>query len=159
MKKDEFLDQFRQGKITIWFNDAAFREDDNIDITEEVVSSEVIKNFHVLRSQKDGVLDHRSIEKRIYDSTSSLVTVNKVAKSPKEWDLELGERVLPEFKNITNIPVATDIESGKTLILDSNHCLANLINQATDDFTIPIVRLKGKHLERIIIDFYILNRQ
>jgi hypothetical protein len=162
MNKSDFLSMYRDPhnlKITIWFNDQNFLNDNNVTISQETINSENIRMYYVLRSKKDGVLDSRGIEERVLDASSTLIVVNEAASDPSSWDLGLEGRILPDSNSLTPIPVATDLSSNKSLLLDSNHCATNLINTSDGSIDIPIIRLSGANLENIIEDFRILNRR
>lgn len=163
MDKSEFLRRYcspGHRKLTKWFNDVQFAADDSLSLKEESVSPEEIKTYYVLRYEKDGRWDNRPIEKQVDDPGVSLVTVGKTMLDPSAWGLDLKDRDLPSLNRVWAIPVATDTGNAKSLLLDSNHYLVNLLVLMTQaKFEIPIIRICGAHLDRWMVDFKILNRQ
>jgi hypothetical protein len=64
------------------------------------------------------------------------------------------------FDTIHPIPIATDMNIGLTIMLDSNHtlsCLYRRFLQTGTDIAIPVVELKGNNLEDMFFDFAILK--
>lgn len=159
MDKSYYLKMYRQPKIRVWFNDDNFMSDPSLSISEERISSEELMDFFVPRTKKNGTLDDRGIEEKVRDSNIALITVREAVKNPVAWDLAIDEMMLPTTENMLPIPIATNIQNGRTLLLDSNHCVVTILSKATGTFTLSVVRLQGDNLENIIEDFKILNRQ
>lgn len=67
-----------------------------------------------------------------------------------------------EFGKLWAVPVATDLGSGISLILDSNHTLSYLYRKYLDEgieTIVPVMELRGHHLEDVFYDFKILNKK
>ena len=79
---------------------------------------------------------------------------------PAKWDLKADTANLPSIEQLKPVPVATDLKSGKTLLLDSSHVITSIIATAKLDLLseIDIVHITGTSLEDVICDFEILNR-
>jgi hypothetical protein len=152
MDKSDFL-IFYLPLLTIHFYDSAFSTDDNIKVFEQKLPLKEMLDFYVLRTVKNKLPDTRPIEDREHDLGSKLITLGEARKDPKKWDLDLSHRKIPE--NIHPVPVATDLNSDRTIILDSNHLLANL----QEDTLVYIARIVGPNLGRLGPDFIILSRQ
>jgi hypothetical protein len=162
MDKNYFIEQYRRPKITIWFCDDIFLQDHQITVDEEMIYPEELQNFFVVKYQKNGVFDSRGFEQQREDFNVRPVTVAQASLKPADWDLALGSRNMPSIESWNPIPVATDTASGRTLILDSNHSVVNIISSLVGKNSgaiFPLVRIQGANLQRILPDFEIVNRK
>ena len=65
---------------------------------------------------------------------------------------------MPLMGELWPIPIATST-SNKTMLLDSNHTILNIIKSQVVNMQIPIARIRGSSMEDVIDDFKILNQQ
>lgn len=164
MDKSEFLKHFLwpPDKIRMLFNVDPFMKNVTIKITKEAVALEAMLEYYVPKFKKSGNFDTRGIEEQIADPETLPIAISEVMKEPAEWGLGIDTSKLPEAKHLDPVPIATDLKSNKTLVLDSNHTIVNLIRglgpRELKRTHIPIVHIKGVDLEDVICDFKILNR-
>lgn len=162
MEKSQFLNQFvfNPKKITMLFNVNAFIADQALKITTERISTTELLDYYVPKYEKNGKRDARNIEQQITDPYVSPLTVRQVKNYPARWDLDIDITRLPAAKLLEPVPVATDLKSGKTLLLDSSHTITNMImeHKLNQHSKIDIVRISGSRLDNIVSDFAILNR-
>src|SRR5581483_4417418 len=121
MNKVEFLNQYGH-LIGTHFNIHYFLGNSDIRIINTNIAFVELLNFYVPRSSKDGVYDPRPFEDRVVDLSSEPVRLETVRSEPAKWDL-LTRKIPPLLKPI---PIATDTTINCSLILDSNHLLANI---------------------------------
>ena|SRR5665213_2384139 len=150
MNKSDFLNFYRS-LLTIHFYDDVFIADDSIKVTTQTLPFEDFMDFYVLRTAKNNIPDLRRLEDKQDDVESKLIILKEALQNPKKWELDLEHRTIPPVENIYPIPVATDLDSGHTLILDSNHMLANWPYPPA--MPIQLVRITGRELQRLVIDF------
>jgi hypothetical protein len=116
--------------------------------------------LYVARCKKNGRPDMRDISERRHDPDTALVTLRTVAAEPATWDLEFGDRTVPKPMEIWHIPLATDLRTDRSIILDSTHLLANFgLTGLSPDIHLPVVVVTGHDIEDLLPDFEILNRQ
>ena len=166
MNKQEFLKTFRSAKaqhpIIMIFNDDVFQNDDNVSLIEEEVSLEEVLEYFVPKFEKDGHLDMRGIHEQVADPNVLPLTVSKASSDPARWGLSLD--TIPAVESLSLIPVATDLTTGRSLILDSNHTIVSLVSklapESLSSLKISVVRILGNGLDSLSIDdFKIINRQ
>jgi len=147
--KRAFLNQYLP-RIGTHLRVPYFLANDDIKIVETELTLEQFLQFYIPRSAKNGVYDPRSIELREVDLKSEPVTLYMARLAPDEWDLRARE--IPE--SFWPIPIATDTVANCTLILDSNHLLANL---SENEASLPVVQIMGPNLENLVTDFKIIK--
>lgn len=165
MDKHLFLDFYiydRLIKIRVIFNADQFLHNQSINIASETVSLATMISYYVPVSKKREGCDCRGIEERIKDADTSPLTLDEVSLKPSMWGLEKRDESLLDIAKFYPIPLATDLKSGGTLLLDSNHTLANMVHELDKtthhDIQLPVLRVSGQRLEDIVPDFYIVNR-
>ena len=157
--KSEFITLYRP-RIQMIFNNDDFFQNQSIVIAEKTKTLTEFLNFFVPKYKKNGVFDVRGFEDQILDPNTKTLRLSDVYGEPDKWGLAQTSE-LPMIGSLNPIPVATDLKSGKTLILDSNHTLANILNQSEqiDRRTqLRVVEITGRDLAAVIQDFHILNR-
>ncbi len=165
MDKSEFLAQFvyQPDKIRMLFDVPLFLQNATIEITQEEVSLRELLDFYVPKYKKEGKFDSRGIEEQITDPGTLPLAVNEAILDPEKWNLSIGSEKLPRLEQLDTVPIATDLMSGKTLLLDSNHTIISLVSKIDPDLLsegkLTVVRIIGRGLEEIIRDFRILNRK
>lgn len=163
MNKAQFLDFYYDNQaplIICWFDELRFLANDTISIVTRNIPLAEALDFYVFRYSVNGTYDDRPIEEKLDDEVTSLITAGEAVTDISRWDLELpGEEL--SLDRLWPIPIATDMGSGKTLILDGNHTLANLAADMRDKplTMLPFVEVSGHDLARIVPDFKVLNRQ
>ena len=162
MDKQEFLNTFiyAPDKIRMRFVIEAFLNDETIQVVKERLSLEELLNYYVPKYEKRGDRDIRDIKQQLKDSDVSPILLSKAVQDPVRWDLNISTKNLPPIDKIQPVPVATDLISQKSLLLDSNHTITATLSRLNPDLStkIDIVRLIGTNLEDIIGDFGILNK-
>lgn len=144
------------------FNAKKFTEEPGVSVVVEDVTLAELSDYFVPRFQKDSHLDQRGIEEQIADPNTQPLTAVEAAASPARWNLDTESDEPTPIESLDIVPVATDLQTGKTLILDSNHTLVHIINsagQVSHNSSIPVARIIGNDLSDIVPDFYILNRK
>lgn len=163
MNKSEFISLYRKPKITVWFEDRLFLDDDSTQVNQEEIEVEEMLDYFVPKYVKNGELDTRGIDEQIRDAGCLPITVREASYNPAKWGLSPDGRVILELLMLSPIPIATDNESGKSLLLDSNHFIVNLVDRTSKDelmsYKIHVVRITGNELGTLIPDFKILNRR
>jgi hypothetical protein len=157
MDKRQFLNFYRNPAntyINVHFYDHEFISNSDIKVNVKIYKLSDMLDFYVPRFQKNKRLDQRAIEEKEMDPLTYLLRLRKVRENPKKWDLQkTGD--LPKREDLFPIPIAKDFASHKTLILDSNHLLANF---PIDHPPLLVAEITGNNLEKIVRDFKILNR-
>lgn len=159
LSKHKFIDMYRP-KIIIFFDDAAFSQNQSITVEEKSKPLSEMLDFFVPKYAKNGAFDDRDFKSQVTDLDVTPLKLSRVSVEPKKWGLEQTSE-LPLVGSLGPIPIATDLSSGKTLILDSNHTLANMISLGKFTNTtaqLKVVEIIGRDLAPAIQDFYILNR-
>jgi len=108
----------------------------------------------IIKSFEDALCDIRVRGIRISDS-------DKIdLDSQRKKIIEEYQR--KTYKNLEKVPVATDLATKRTLILDSNKtCVAlyrNYFQNPEKNIKIPLIEIRGEELESVIGDFIIINR-
>lgn len=163
MDKLEFLNSFiyAPNRIRMQFDIEAFMNDETILVVEEKLSLEELLSYYVPKYEKQGERDIRDIKQQLKDPDVFPLLLSKAMQDPVKWDLNISTKSLPPIDRILPIPVATDLISQKSLLLDSNHTITATLSRLNPDLStkIDVVRLIGTNLEDIIGDFGILNRE
>ena len=149
MDKRAFLNQYLP-RIGTHFNDTYFRDNDDVKVVKTNLTFGQFLQFYIPRSAKNGVYDPRSIELREVDPESVPVILDRARLAPDDWDLPARQVLEPLWP----IPIATDTVANCTLILDSNHLLANLKDS---EASLPVVQIIGPNLENLVPDFKIIK--
>jgi len=163
MNKGEFINKYRKAQITIWFKDNIFLNDEAISIRDANYKISSLGEFYC-----PWHYDHNNnligaIEQAICDPDARSVQLKSSETIHLDRDKEniiLSFRNnFPEFSN--PVPVATDLNTKRTLILDANkRCIAlyrNYLDNKVDE-VIPFIEVDGQGLERLVEDFKIINR-
>lgn len=165
MDKQKFIEEYinRPDKIRVIFHVGAFLQNLSIIYSEERIGIDKVLKFYVPKYSKNGSLDERRIEDQINDPAVVPLRVEDAVSDPSAWGLDASDELVDNIAELNPIPVATDLSSGRTLLLDSNHTIVNILkNLSQDSFasqSISIVRITGEGLEDVIEDFKILNRK
>ena len=157
MDKNAFLKDYGP-KLRIWFNADKFLKDDSVTVIKEKIKLKQFLDFFVLRYKKNDKYDDRSFEDQKDDSVTQLITVDVAVADPKKWHLDVTKPL--KLNELKAIPIATDTHTLKTLVLDSNHHIVSLIHSGLpSDTELPVIRIIGPNLDKIIGDFIVLSRQ
>lgn len=155
MTKAEFIAKYKD-LITVRFNYKALADNPAITITESNRALTEFLEFYVPRYAKAGSWDNRDIGQIAPDASSVIVRLQDVLASPAAWGLRpfsnarrLGEVLWP-------VPIATDAQSGKTLILDSNHTICTLLT-AGMNIDVPCVEVSGDNLAALGPDLKLMQ--
>lgn len=163
MDKQEFLNTFiyAPDKIRMRFDVETFLNDETIQLVKEKLSLEDLLSYYVPKYEKRGERDIRDIKQQLKDPDVFPLLLSKAIQDPVKWDLNISTKDLPPTEKIQPIPVATDLISQKSLLLDSNHTITATLSRLNPDLSteIDIVRLIGTNIEDIIGDIGILNRE
>lgn len=157
MNKDQFVETYRE-RIRVHFNFDMLRDEPAIAIRQGARPVREFLNYYVPRYAKRGVLNNQPIEEIIHDSDSSLVKLKDIISAPESWDLIAFQNVDELKKGLWPIPVAFDSESGKTLILDSNHTICTLLINGID-MDVPYIELHGKDLSSLGADLKLMSNE
>ena len=158
MDKADFLKFYRSKTkplLTIHFYDDIFMADETIKVTLQTLTFKELRDFYVLRAVKNNFPDNRPVEERQNDSQIKLITLKEALENPEKWELDLKGRTIPPLEEIHPIPIATDLNSNQTLILDSNHLLANWPYR--EGAKVSLAHITGHNLERLVVDFVFLS--
>lgn len=167
MRKHDYINTYlgESPKIRVFFDVKSFLNDETIMLEEEDIAVADALGWYVPKYSKAGVYDDRYFEIQRDDKTIVPVTLGRVSLNPSNWDLSISAGKLLRAEDLSPVPIATDMNSGATLLLDSNHTLSNLVYIDNSDQALPrlntikTVSLTGYSLEQIIPDFEIINRQ
>ena len=165
MNKLDFLSYFvyQPDKIRMRFIVSSFFQNATIEITKEEVNLRDVLDFYVPKYKKEGKFDTRVIDVQVLDFEILPLKVCEVMLDPIKWDLGIDSDKLPSVERLYPIPIATDLISGRTLLLDSNHTITSIVGKLDlshiNKIKISVIRIKGRGLEAIIGDFNILNRE
>lgn len=139
-----------------------FLENKTIQIKEETIQLRNMLDFYVPKYEKHGKFDARGFDEQALDLEVSPLTIKKTMLEPGQWDLAIDSNDRPSINQLRPVPIATDLKSGKTLILDSNHTLASILGEldkkALESTNLSVVHITGIGLEGFVPDFMILNR-
>lgn len=166
MDKSKFLELFIDCpggvKIRMALIIPPFIENETIKITEETVRLSDVLDFYVPKYKKHGEFDPRSFNEQNSDLEVQPLTVRQTMSNPGKWDLAIPSQQRPSIDKLQPIPIATDLKSGRTLLLDSNHTVVSAVGElnadALDKYSLSVVHITGIGLEDFIPDFKILNR-
>ena len=162
MDKQEFLNTYiyAPSKIRMRFDVEAFISDETIQVVKEKLGLQDLLSYYVPKYEKQGERDMRDIKQQLKDSDTHPLLLNKAILDPVKWDLNISTKSLPPIEKIQPVPIATDLISQKSLLLDSNHTITAILSRLKPDLStkIDIVRIIGTSLEDVIGDFGILNR-
>ena len=151
-------------KIRVSFDVKSFLNDETITLEEEDIAVTDALGWYVPKYSKAGAYDDQDFEIQKSDKTIVPMTLGRVSLNPSNWDLGVSAGELLRAEDLSPVPIATDMNSGATLLLDSNHTLSNLVYADNSDQALPrlntikTVSLTGHSLEQIIPDFEIINR-
>lgn len=167
MRKHDFINAYlgENPKIRVFFNVDAFLKDEAITLEDEDIAVTDALGWYVPKYSSGGVYDDRNFEIQRDDKTIVPMTLGRVSLNPSNWDLCVSAGKLLRAEDLNPVPVATDMNSGATLLLDSNHTLSNLLYVDKSEQALPrlnrikTVSLRGYGLEQTIPDFEIINRQ
>jgi hypothetical protein len=155
MDKQHFLNVFGKNVQTN-ITDRFFADD--IHVFQDEATVDEIKKYFIPVFDNNNKKDNRKIEDQILDQTLKPVTVGKALKNPAMWDMDFGNRTMPD--SINSVLVATDLNSGASLLLDSNHTVINYLKDNPHPKTrLEIIRITGNDLGDLVPDFHIINRQ
>lgn len=161
MEKPEFIKKYRQPRILLGaFNDNVFLCRGDIELVEKNISVSELNNFYCPWYYLDG--QEKSFDEGLCNITikamkveaSELIDTNQERRN-------LIEKYQREKQKLDFIPIATDTETNRTLILDSNKtCIALYRNYLENeiDFDVSVIEIKGVQLQSVIGDFLIINR-
>lgn len=165
MDKQQFLDSYvnRPNKIRMIFNRDSFLQNSTIQIRQDRVGLSDVLDYYVPKFKVGGRFDGRGIGAQIDDRATLPLTMREAALDPAEWGLSKDDGPLqPDIGLLEPVPIATDLKSGQTLMLDSNHTIANILHERGRSLdkhtTLQVVRLVGSDLEDVVADFKIINR-
>ena len=162
MDKLEFLNTFvyATDKIRMRFDVKAFMSDETIQVVKEKLSLEELLSYYVPKYEKHGERDIRDMKQQLKDPDVFPLLLSKAIQDPVKWDLNISTNSLPTIDKIQTVPVATDLISQKSLLLDSNHTITATLSKLKPNLStkIDIVRIIGTGLEDVIGDFGILNK-
>jgi hypothetical protein len=157
MNKTEFIDIYMNGArplIRAKLNSRRLLASEEIEIKRSSKKISELLDFYVLRYAKGGKLDGRSIDSKLSDKSTQLLQLKEVINDLGKWDLETSDK-LPRRDDMWPIPLATDVVTGTTILLDSNHTLAAIVKnqQLSADTTIACAELIGPNMARVLPDF------
>lgn len=163
MSKDEFLRKYRRPQITIWFNDNVFLSDVQIDIQEAQYKISSLGEFYCPWHYDSNNCLIGSIEQAVGDPAvkSMRIKMSELINLDEER-LKVIDLFIKNFPGLNDpIPLATDLNTKKTLILDANkRCVALYRNylKSEIDNNLEFIEITGTGLEKLIEDFKIINR-
>ena len=166
MNKSEFIHQFidcpGDVKIRVTFDIQAFLDNNTIVITKDIVLFRDVFDFYVPKYEKSGKFDTRTFDEQVLDPNIQPLSVGQAIYGPTKLDLTTNNDNHPIITHLHLIPIATDSNNHKTLILDSNHTIVALLKDADqetlDTTKLSVIRLSGFGLDEIIPDFEVLGR-
>lgn len=153
--KQEFLRRYLP-LIRVRLDWAKFMSDATIELYMGLVTAKQVSQFYVPAYVRGGQLDNRPIEDKLTDPHSKLIRFSTAATQPEKWNL-LAPTSLT-LNRLHRVPIATDVHSGKTLILDSNHTLATRAAVLGTSKPVAVYRVLGVNLQTLLDDFRVLNR-
>ncbi len=155
MTRGEFIDKYR-ALIRVYFNFEELKDKSSIIIKEGIRPLNEFLNFYVPRYAKEGMWNDQPIEQILHDRDSILVQLKDVIDAPESWDLIPFQNADELRYKLWPIPIATDSESGRTLILDSNHTICTLLVNKVD-IDVPYCELVGKDISGLGADLLLMN--
>jgi hypothetical protein len=167
MNKSKFLELYincpGEVKIRMALVIPSFLENETIRITEETIQLKDMLDFYVPKYEKHGKFDSRDFNEQVLDPEVLPLTIKQTMLKPGRWDLAIESDGRPGYDLLHPIPIATDLKSGKTLLLDSNHTITSIVGELSaknlEGITLSVVHVTGNGLEDFIPDFRILNRK
>ncbi|RYX79311.1 hypothetical protein EON76_01150 [bacterium] len=167
MRRHDYINTYlgENPKIRVFFDVKSFLNDETITLEEEDIAVTDALGWYVPKYSKAGAYDDRNFEIQKSDKTIVPLTLGRVSLNPSNWGLGVSAGKVLCAEDLNPVPIATDMNSGATLLLDSNHTLSNLLSVNKSEQALPrlnrikTVSLKGYRLEQIIPDFEIINRQ
>lgn len=149
-------------KIRVSFDVCLFLQDQSVGIIEETIRLADLLDYYVPSFEKNGIYDTRDIADKINDLSTTPLTMSFVVNDPAKWGLGSTGQLTSDVDRLDLVPIASDTKSGRTLILDSNHTLVNLIHglntNVLEQKTLSVVRIIGADLQYILDDFKIINK-
>lgn len=164
MQKQEFESHYRDNvhenggiRLTgfLW-DEFAARNDIEIRLID--VSKDKILNFYVPRFKKNNERDDRKFVEMLEDPDVTPVQVHEVLPALEIWDLDWGGGNF-DVNDLPLLPIATDLNTGKSLILDGNHRICKLLTDDDFEGVIKFCEIKAANMNRLIQDFTIILRQ
>ena len=155
MNKTQFVQEYRS-LVRVHFNPAELISNPSINIitTDKTLSD--FLDFYSPRYTKDGKWDNRPVEQIIQSQALSLARLKDIISSPADWGFTPFANVSRLAQSLWAIPIATDISSDRTLILDSNHTICTLLF-AGINIKVRCVEIIGNDLSALGTDLRIMH--
>lgn len=154
MNKEEFLRDIRPRIIIDSFNDEGFRRAD-LQFRERVVNVQDMDGWYT-PWYYHGDAEVTLSPETAADPTVRAMCLSEVAAKSKQAgrNQDMATRSIPAVLSV--VPIATDTNTGRTLILEGNRTLAAMF--ARRQFRkIQVLEVLGSNLEQVIGSFAIVN--
>lgn len=155
MTKADFIAKYKN-LITVFFNFEELASAPTITLRDCTKSVTEFLDFYVPRYAKNGLWDNRHITQIIQDDDSVIVQLKDIIASPAAWGVEPFHNANELSEQLWPVPIATDSEAGKTLVLDSNHTICTLLI-AGIKMDVPCVELVGDELSKLGPDLLLMQ--
>lgn len=156
MNVSDFIERYRN-LVTVQFDFDGLAAAHDVVIKESRKPLADFLEFYVPRYSKGGSWDDRGIDQIVNDDASSIVQLKDVIASPADWGLPVFPDAESLRKRLWPIPLATDLNTDRTLILDGNHSICTLLI-ANMNGMVPCVEVTGDQLSALGTDLKLMLR-